>query len=464
MPGLPRQTPLVGGDQRQGGGKRHLEARMHHGLGRQQQHQDGGGRDRAQRERLPVDHDRAEHDRRHVVRALGRDLGARQEQIERRRRERREGRPFLDRTAHGETRDDRQHRPHQEEHRAGHHRHVVARDRQHVREARNVHGVVERRRNGVALAGDQRGRDRAGIARHRRANAPIDAVAHAFDERRVDEPQAGTARRRRDLDLPHRKAGGADALEIKIAREVVSARTQWRERGVEARLQLDEGADRGRLPFAHRDPHAVGRVVEPAGLEPLDLHDDPIGALALLADFYPSRNGNVAGGVVEDRMGDPRALDGCRRKAGASRGHADQHRERDRSRPRQRRRKHEGERQRRCGHRDRLMLGGEIEEDAAREGDRKPRNKPARSGLLGEPKPQMRERSCAGPRTPREPRECRTIDGTARRPRRRLPACSTPTTHDDRPPTRRRRSAALGCFPPAEIAAATHEPARGQPS
>jgi hypothetical protein len=68
---------LVGSDQRKRRGKRHLKARMHHGLRCDQQDAEGRERQRAERERRPVGHDPDQHDRGHDEGALGRDLGAR---------------------------------------------------------------------------------------------------------------------------------------------------------------------------------------------------------------------------------------------------------------------------------------------------------------------------------------------------------------------------------------------------
>ena len=79
-----------------------------------------------------VDHDTDKHDRRHDEGALGRDLRAGQQQVEERREQRRKRRPFLDRVAHREQRDERKQRAHREEHDARDHRHVIAGDRQHM--------------------------------------------------------------------------------------------------------------------------------------------------------------------------------------------------------------------------------------------------------------------------------------------------------------------------------------------
>jgi hypothetical protein len=96
---------------------------------RDRKHEHRRDRECAEGDRAAVDHDGDQDHRRHEKRALGRDLGARQQQIEQRRGKRRRGRPFLDRKACCEQRDQRQQRPHHEEHHAGDDRHVIARDR-----------------------------------------------------------------------------------------------------------------------------------------------------------------------------------------------------------------------------------------------------------------------------------------------------------------------------------------------
>ena len=133
--GTPRQPILIGRDQRQRRRKRHLEARMHDRLRREQQHGEGRDRERPQRQRRPVGHHADQDDGGHDEGALGRDLGARQQQIEERRHQRAGRGPFLDRPGAGEARDQRQQRAQHEEHHARHHRHVIAGDRQHVGEA-----------------------------------------------------------------------------------------------------------------------------------------------------------------------------------------------------------------------------------------------------------------------------------------------------------------------------------------
>ena len=60
---------------------------------------------------------------------------------------------------------------------AGHYRHVIARDRQHVADPGNKQRVVNVWRDGVAPAVNQHRGDRAIIAGEHGANAGIDSVA-----------------------------------------------------------------------------------------------------------------------------------------------------------------------------------------------------------------------------------------------------------------------------------------------
>jgi hypothetical protein len=181
----------------------------------------------------------------------------RQQQIEGGRGERGSCRPFLDRRADGKSGDQRQQRPDHEEHDAGDDRHVIAGDRQHMTEAGNEHGVVDRRGDGIAAAGQERGRNGALIAVKPLANARIDGVTQVLHEGGVAQRNAAALGWFDRLDRAGDKAGGGDVLEEHVAREIVGARPQRRERRLQAHLQLDETADIGRGAFPHREPHAI---------------------------------------------------------------------------------------------------------------------------------------------------------------------------------------------------------------
>ena len=164
----PGQPALIGRDQRERCRKRHLEARMHDRFRRDCQQHQSRHRDGAERQRRTVEHHPDQHDRGHDEGALGRDLGAGQQQIEGRNDQRCERTPFLDRTAACDARNQRKPGTHHKEHDARDHRHVITGNRQHMREARHIHRLVDLRGDGVALAGDQRGSDRALVARQAR--------------------------------------------------------------------------------------------------------------------------------------------------------------------------------------------------------------------------------------------------------------------------------------------------------
>jgi hypothetical protein len=274
-----------------------------------------------------------------------------------------------------ERRKQRQHSTDDEEHHAGDDRHVIAGDRQHVSKARDIHGLVYWRRDRIALAGDQGGRDRTGIARHRSADAAVYSVTDAFDESRVAQPQAGRRRRIDDLDRALHEAGRADALEVEVAREIVAAGPQRAQRRIEPRLHFDERADRRRHALLHRKPDTLGRVAQPA-LHLVDAHHDAVGALAFLTHFDVSRNGNIPGGVLQDGMRDTDALERDCGKAGGGSGESEQQRESDRPRTGENGRGCQDCHECQCRPHRRLSMRGKIDDDAEAETDRQPRHEP----------------------------------------------------------------------------------------
>jgi hypothetical protein len=162
---------------------------MHQRFRRDRQHDHRGDRQRAERHGAAVDHDGDQHHRRHEERALRRDFGARQQQIERAASSAAAADHFLIGKPTVSAGDQRQQRAHRKEHHAGDHGHVIAGDRQHVAEAGDEHRIVDRRRDRVAAAGQQRGRDRALVAVERGADARVDRVAQALHERGVAQRQ-----------------------------------------------------------------------------------------------------------------------------------------------------------------------------------------------------------------------------------------------------------------------------------
>ena len=99
-----------------------------------------------------------------------------------------------------------------------------------------------------------------------RADARVDAVAQALDRGGVSQPQPGRRRRLGRLDRAEHEAGRADALEIKIAGEVVAAGPQRLERRGQPRAERHIGADRRRRALLHRDADAVGLLLQAACL------------------------------------------------------------------------------------------------------------------------------------------------------------------------------------------------------
>jgi hypothetical protein len=291
---------------------------MHDRFRRQQQHRDRRDRERTEGHGGPVDQHREQHDSDHVITALRRDFRAGEQQIERGRREREKRSPFLDRMPARQSRDQRQQRADDEEHHARDHRHVIAGDRQHVGEARNVHRVVDRPGDRVAGSGQERRGDRCLVARQRRADMLVDAVAHPLDERGVAHPERRARFRLARLDVAADEAGGADALEIQVAGEIVAAGFERRERRIEPRLELDELADSRRRALAHGEANAAERFCEPPAFDRVDTDHDAVGALAGLARFDPAGDCCAGNEMAQHRMADPLGPD--RRGGKARRG------------------------------------------------------------------------------------------------------------------------------------------------
>ncbi len=263
--------------------ERHLKAGMDQRFRRQQQHDQCRDRQRPKSDRLPVDYHGDQHHRGHQKRALRRDLGSGQRQIERGGGERGAGRVFLDRTPHRQRRQQRQQRAHRKEHHARHHRHVIAGDRQHMPKAGDEHRVVDRRRNGIAPPGQERGGDGAVIALQHDANARIDGVADALQRRGIAQCKAAALRRRLDGDRAQHPAGGADALKIQVAREIIATGLQRLHRRGQPRFQLDKAASGGRGALAHRQPHPLQADGAARRVHMGDAQHEAVAALALLA-------------------------------------------------------------------------------------------------------------------------------------------------------------------------------------
>ena len=235
--------------------KRHLEARMDQRFRRNHQHDQRRHCQGSERDGPPIDHDGDQHHGGHEKRTLGRNFGARQQQIEGGRDQRRRRGPFLDRRTDGETRDQRQQRADGKEHNAGNDRHVVAGDRQHMAEAGDEHRIIDRLGDGIAPPGQQRRCDGTLVAIERRSYPRIDRIAQPLHDGRITQGEPAVDPRLDGFDRAHGKTGRPDALKIKIAREIVAAGPQWRQRRLQSCFQFDEAADLRRRAFPDRQPN-----------------------------------------------------------------------------------------------------------------------------------------------------------------------------------------------------------------
>jgi hypothetical protein len=157
---------------------------------------------------------------------------------------------------------------------------------------------VDGGRDRVTLAGDHSRRDRAGIAGEHRADTAIDGIAHPLNVGAESEPRARRRGRRYDLHRAAHEAGGADALEIKVAGEIVAARPQRLQRRFKLGLDLDERARGRRHAAAYREAHTLGRLDYAVPLDAFDAHHEAVGFLALLAQSDEAGERDAVGGIA----------------------------------------------------------------------------------------------------------------------------------------------------------------------
>jgi hypothetical protein len=153
------------------------------------------------------------------------------------------------------------------------------------------------------------------VASHHRADAFVDPFAQAVDKARVTQPEALRDRRRFDLDPAECVAGGANALEIHVARKLVSAGPERLQRWRQMRLELNEAADGWRCSFPHRDAHALWHRRSARRFKALDADDNPVAALALLAHLDKSGNRRARHGMLQDGMSKTQCLQRGDRKS-----------------------------------------------------------------------------------------------------------------------------------------------------
>ena len=408
---------------------------MHHRLRREQQHHHRRDRHGAQRQNRPVEHYPDQHDRYHDEGPLRRDLRTGQNQIKGGNDQRCQCRPLFDRPAVGKPGDQRQQGTHHKEHDARDDRHVIAGDRQHVPDAGHEHCIEHGGRDRVALAGDEGGSNRANVARQHRADAQVDAVANALNERIGAHRQTRRRGRGHDPDRAVHEPRSADALEIQIAREIVPARPQRLQRRTELSLEFDEGPRGRRHAAAHRKPHPLRLLRQAVRFDAVDPHDETVGLLTLLAKLDEPRQRHAIGRMVQHRVVYQRGLERGNGEAAGDRHKPETNDKADRSPPQQRGHHDGGNRQCR-GSPDRwLVFGGEIEDDPEAEADRKPRQQAAGSGLDGRPLAKPRRNCEFGPRPCRRSILTCTTDRPGSCPCRRTATRPTLVRHRA-PPTK----------------------------
>jgi hypothetical protein len=181
------------------------------------------------------------------------------------------------------------------------------------------------------------------------------------------------------------ETGGADALEIEVAGEVVASRPQRLQRRIELRLRLDIGAGRRRHAAADRKPDALRLVDDAVALDAIEPQHEAVGLQAFVAQLDEARNRDAVSGKAEDRMLDQRRLDRRNGKARRHREKAERENEGERPAPQEDRGN--------CGNRSRrqrrppsrFVIGREVENDAGAECDREPGKEAASANLGGGP-------------------------------------------------------------------------------
>ena len=165
-------------------------------------------------------------------------------------------------------------------------------------------------------------------------------------------------------------------------------------------LNSTNAADRRRGALAHRDPHALQRLIKPRTGNALDPHDDAVRALALFPDLDEARDIDVPDRRRQHGVSDDRALDGGGRQPSRQGGGTQRQGKRERSPPRE-----DGRRRRRSEQEPRrpwrgLAVDGEIDRDAATKCDCEPGHEPSRADLDRHPRADALCR--AGPRNRRD--------------------------------------------------------------
>ena len=215
-------------------------------------------------------------------------------------------------------------------------------------------------------------------------------------------------------DRAHHEAGRADALKEHVAREIVGARPQRRERRQQPRLQLDEAADIGRGALLHRQPHALELVEQPRRIHLRHAQHEAVGALADVAGLDKARQRHRIERPRQHGVREARGPQGRHGKARRDRRDHDS-RDKEAASPQQEGGDAEATAAATLTTEQRLVRGGEIERDAGAKGDGHPRQQPACAGLGAHPGAQPFEQGRPG-RAPATAPACRALRGSARRP------------------------------------------------
>lgn len=144
------------------------------------------------------------------------------------------------------------------------------------------------------------------------------------------------------------------------------------------RFQFDKASDQRRSVLTHRNAHAIRHVDAVPPVDVLHANDDAVAALALFANFDKARNRYRGHGRSQDRMRDAHGLQGRGGKAGGHGGDTQPKRKADGAAPRRKGYRDPGNGSGRRRPPRRFAVGGKIKDDAETEGDREPRQQPAR--------------------------------------------------------------------------------------
>ena len=234
------------------------------------------------------------------------------------------------------------------------------------------------------LAGDEGGRDRAGLPADGIGDPPGQGVAGVVRCRRETQHPGKRTGRWLDLDLPDEGADGAEAAKIGIAGEVVTARPGRLGRRQKSGVGSDEVAGLQGLRGLVGRPDTGRALLGRQRAEGLD-EDDQACALFPLVEGLDEAGERRDGGAGEHRTRHPRHAPGTGRETKERRD------ERQQNRPRHgpcRAERQQGaekgcepDRRRQVGLADR---DGEINQDAGSEGDGEPRKQAPLIHLFGE--------------------------------------------------------------------------------